>query len=146
MFSYTSPYTAPYNQPTLPFNNPSYPQSQNNGGIKWVNGIESAQMYNMPPNSEELLMDQNANRFYLKKTDASGQYTIAAFDFAPAQQPQTAYQLEESIKADLDDLRSKVENIETQLFGDDTGSSEGDSDVKHSGKQQSTTNNSNQRK
>ncbi len=52
--------------------------------LKFVNGIESAMAYQMPPNSKVLLMDQNIARFYLKQTDASGMASVKAYDFVEA--------------------------------------------------------------
>lgn len=68
------------------YNNP-YLQRPNE--IQFVNGIESAQAYTMPPNSKQILMDSNQSRFYLKQTDASGMASIKAYDFCEAQTNQS---------------------------------------------------------
>lgn len=57
-----------------------YQQPQQNR-IQYVNGIRSAEMYNMMPNSEVILMDSNRAAFYLKSTDAAGSATIREFEF-----------------------------------------------------------------
>lgn len=38
--------------------------------IQFVNGRESAEMYQMAPNSKAILMDSGMARFYIKETDA----------------------------------------------------------------------------
>ena len=72
----------PYQQQYPQFNNP-YMQRPNE--LQFVNGLESAQAYSMPPNSKQILMDSNQARFYLKQTDASGMSSIKAYDFHEVQ-------------------------------------------------------------
>lgn len=77
--------------------------------LQFVNGIESAQMYQMPPNSKQILMDSNRARFYLKETDASGMARVTAYDFAEAKDdsPQTDY----VTRAEFEELRSQYESV-----------------------------------
>lgn len=81
--------------------------------LQFVNGIESAQMYQMPPNSKQILMDSNRARFYLKETDASGMAKVTAYDFAEAKDdsPQTGY----VTRAEFEELRSQYESIVATL-------------------------------
>ena len=53
--------------------------------IQYVNGKQSAESYQMSPNSSVILMDSEKARFYVKKTDASGISTIKAYDFMEAE-------------------------------------------------------------
>lgn len=101
-------------------------QMQPPSELQFVNGIESAQMYQMPPNSKQILMDSNRARFYLKETDASGMAKVTAYDFAEAHDdaPKADY----VTRAEFDELRGKYESIAeklskpTQFFGlDDAG-------------------------
>lgn len=55
------------------------PQQQQS--IQYVNGKQSAETYQMSPNSSVILMDSNLPRFYMKQTDASGMATIRSYDF-----------------------------------------------------------------
>ena len=48
------------------------PQQQNNSGVNWVQGEAGARSWLVAPNTSVLLMDAEANRFYLKSSDASG--------------------------------------------------------------------------
>ena len=54
--------------------------------IQYVNGKESAETFQMPANSSVILMDQNKSRFYMKKTDASGQAIIKSYDFKESEE------------------------------------------------------------
>lgn len=71
----------PYNfqMPQLQVPQPQ-PQPQQSG-IQYVNGRESANAYQMQPNSSILLMDSNDAKFYIKTADASGFCTIKTYTF-----------------------------------------------------------------
>lgn len=57
------------------------PVAQPNGGLLWVQGEAGAKSYLMAPNSTVLLMDSEAQRFYLKTTDASGVPGMRVFEY-----------------------------------------------------------------
>lgn len=59
------------NIPRFPQSQPTQMQPQNNG-IIWVQGIEGAKAYQLPANSNVLLLDSEADRFYIKSTDTIG--------------------------------------------------------------------------
>ena len=54
--------------------------------IQYVNGRSSADNYVMQPNSSVILMDSTMDRFYLKKSDASGACITEAYDFYKAEE------------------------------------------------------------
>lgn len=56
------------------------PQVQNNG-IQWVQGVEGAKAYQLPPNSNVILMNSEDSIFYIKSTDNVGMATLKAFKF-----------------------------------------------------------------
>lgn len=58
-----------------------FQQQGGNTQIQYVNGIESANAYQMAPNSSVLLMDSNLPRFYVKTTDAAGMADVKVFEF-----------------------------------------------------------------
>lgn len=87
--SYATPQVALANSQLMNRMQTYYPQNygypQNNSEIlKFVNSIESAKDYFLPPNSQVVLFDKNQQRFYLKETDASGAQSIRAYDFFEA--------------------------------------------------------------
>lgn len=98
-----SPYSPSFQMP--------YQQLQQPTGLQFVNGIESARMYQLPPNSKQILMDKEQARFYLVEADASGQKSVQAFDFTAVQdqQPQFATQ------AQLEELRTQYESLVQQI-------------------------------
>lgn len=49
--------------------------------LQYVNGRQSADNYNMQPNSAVILMDSTKDTFYIKRSDASGLCTVEAYDF-----------------------------------------------------------------
>lgn len=100
------PYATPYNygtynpyinnngfipQPNPQFQNNQFQQTQNNttqeqsapqtspASMAYVNGIEGAKAYILPPNSCILLMDSDNPMFYIKTTNAQGQGTLKYF-------------------------------------------------------------------
>lgn len=102
--SYLGGYYAPqtqYNAPQAqnaqqPINIPTQaqnaPTTQNNGLI-WVQGETGAKSYMLAPNTTVLLMDSEAQRFYIKATDASGMpLPLRIFEYAeiPSQSHQNA--------------------------------------------------------
>lgn len=62
---YQPSFPMPYQMPQM--------QQQQPQGLQFVNGVESARMYQLAPNSQQILMDRNQARFYVVEADASGQ-------------------------------------------------------------------------
>lgn len=81
--------------PTNPFNpypnvNPAYLSNVNNNvhlnnvnQIIKVNGRNGAEAYQMPPNSQVLLLDETQPLLWLKQTDGAGYPTLNAYDIKP---------------------------------------------------------------
>ena len=102
------------------------PQSQT---IQYVNGRQSAETYQMTPNSSVILMDSNQARFYLKQTDASGIATIRAYDFSEAEEERPAEYVTksefESFKAEMkgathepsNDARKREQQYDDASYG-----------------------------
>lgn len=57
------------------------PQPQSNQGLIWVSGEVGAKSYLVAPNSTVMLMDSEAETFYLKTTDNSGMPSLRVFDY-----------------------------------------------------------------
>lgn len=67
---YQSPYQSPYQIPVqtpIPTQQPT-----TNDGLKWVQGISGAKSYMVSPGTSVLLMDSEADRFYIKSADPAG--------------------------------------------------------------------------
>lgn len=57
------------------------PQPQVNQGLLWVSGEIGAKSYLVAPNSTVLLMDSDAQRFYLKSADNAGMPSLRIFEY-----------------------------------------------------------------
>lgn len=57
------------------------PQQQVNQGLLWVSGEVGAKSYLVAPNSTVLLMDSDAQRFYLKSADNAGMPSLRIFEY-----------------------------------------------------------------
>ena len=110
------------------FNNPyqTIPQQFNNHNpqIVKVNGKNGAEMYQMPPNSSALLLDETAPIVWLAQTDGAGYKTVSAYDITPHQElppvdtralEQRITKLEEALK---NVNKSNLANVtSTQSYG-----------------------------
>lgn len=95
------------------------PQSINN--ILQVMGPESAQSYQVGPDSNVILMDSNRPVFYVKKSDSTGYSETKAFKFQeiplfePAQQAQVkeikTVNQEYVTKSDFEDFKKMIEDL-----------------------------------
>lgn len=86
--AYTTNFYNPYGpqqfQPTLSYQN-QFQQQPINGLIR-VDGIEGAQMYQLPPNSvSPPLFMESENSFFIKTTDGGGAATVKKYTFEEAQ-------------------------------------------------------------
>ena len=74
---------SPIPQPQVP----AQPQSDN--GLTWVQGIEGAKSWYVAPGKSVLLMDSEAQVFYIKTVDASGMPApLRIFEYKETAQPQ----------------------------------------------------------
>ena len=81
------------------------PQQQVNQGLLWVSGEIGAKSYLVAPNSTVLLMDSDAQRFYLKSADNAGMPSLRIFEYTEVTNvPQNAPQ---ALNTDLKELDSK---------------------------------------
>jgi len=109
-----------YNQnsalPSFMQNSMWQPQSVNN--ILQVMGPESAQAYQIGPDSHVILMDSNKPVFYIKRSDNTGYSETRAFEFQEIpliqSSPQTKdIQLEPEYvtKSDFEDFKKMIEDL-----------------------------------
>ena len=81
------------------------PQQQVNQGLLWVSGEIGAKSYLVAPNSTVLLMDSDAQRFYLKSADNAGMPNLRIFEYTEVTNvPQNVPQ---ALNTDLKELDSK---------------------------------------
>ena len=112
--AYGNPYPLNYRQPIAPTQY-SYtpmapiPQQQTAPGLIQVTGMEGAKAYPMAPNSVTALFDADRDVMYIKRTDAGGYPTIAAYTFAPMQET-TAPQPEYVTRQEFNELKEMIVN------------------------------------
>ncbi len=104
---YQNPYTNPYQDRLAQLQNQyqqaipaAQPQQQVNQGLLWVQGEAGAKSYLVAPNTTVLLMDADAQRFYIKSTDAAGMPSLRTFEFSEVHQ--TSQQTAQTFREDLD--------------------------------------------
>lgn len=89
------------------------PQPQNNNGLIWVQGETGARAYIVAPGATVLLMDSEAERFYIKSADASGMpLPLRVFTYSETREkaPQ-ATNAETVTRAEFDALRAEVARL-----------------------------------
>lgn len=95
-------YQPMYMQPQIqqPMQTPMQPQQTyqvqgGNSSINWVQGESAARAFSLAPNQSALLMDSDANVFYLKSTDASGMpLPLRIFDYTERTQQHAQNQIQ----------------------------------------------------
>ena len=108
-------YQNPYQMPQSNMYMPKQLSPQNNG-IIWVQGIEGAKAYQIPQNSNIILMDSEKNRMYIKTSDNIGMCNLRIFDFAEVTETSqghnsVATQLDLSQYVTRDELNNILEHL-----------------------------------
>ena len=86
-------------------------QSQNNG-INWVQGIEGAKAYQLPPNSNVQLLDsENDGIFYIKISDNVGMCTLRKFRYTEIFDEPQAPQMDLSDYVKKSELQELLESM-----------------------------------
>lgn len=70
-----------------------FPPQRPDTGINWVQGEAGARAWMVAPGSQVLLMDSEAQRFYIKAADSAGMPTMKTYEFTevtgtPAPKPE----------------------------------------------------------
>lgn len=107
---------------------PAQVQQPASQGLLWVQGEAGAKSYLVAPNTTVLLMDADAQRFYIKSTDPSGIPSLRTFEFTEVipshSQPEvqtianlddkyvTRKEFEESIRAQYTEIMEKLATIQ----------------------------------
>lgn len=113
------PYYPAY-QPQM-YQNQYMPQTQQQNGLIWVQGIEAAKSYPVSAGQSVLLMDSESNAFFIKTADASGMplplrvfdYTERTANNAPktVQETHTEPSIDLSAYVTRDELESRIAQI-----------------------------------
>ena len=77
------PYQQNFQQPAQSFQqHPQYSMQMPNTGILWVQGEVGARAYPVQPGMSVLLMDSEAQNFYIKSADMSGMPTLKRYSYS----------------------------------------------------------------
>ena len=102
------PYYSPYaSTPAV------QPPGQASGSMIWVQGEAGAKSYITPPNTTVLLMNSEADQFFIKSVDASGMPSpLRVFDYTEVTSkgtvtPDVAYVTKEEFNAFKEELKPK---------------------------------------
>jgi hypothetical protein len=71
---------------------PQQPPMQMQSNIEYVNGIEGAKAFMLPPNAQKLLLDSDNPFFYIKTTDPQGKPVVKRFKYIDIDAEQQAQQ------------------------------------------------------
>lgn len=88
-------------------------QPQNNSGFVWVSGEAGAKSYLVAPGQSVLLMDSEAETFYIKSADVSGMpLPLRIFDYSERREKaQQATNAENVTRAEFEALRAEVARL-----------------------------------
>ena len=80
-----------YGQPTPPtsYAMGMYNRPASGNQITWVMGIENAKTFPIAPNTTVLLMDSEAQKFYIKSSDVNGMCSLETYAFEKCADPMT---------------------------------------------------------
>lgn len=91
----------------------AYQQPRQDTALNWVQGEAGAKSWIVTPGSTVLLMDSEAQRFYLKSADQTGVPAMRTFEYTEvgAQKPQEAPQPAQFVTTDA------FENFKNEVLG-----------------------------
>lgn len=94
--------------------------------IEYVNGIEGAKAFMLPPNAKKLLLDSDNQYFYIKTTDNQGKPTVEHFKYVsvndeqqtdkPQDEPKPLYatlQQYQDLMDMVDAMKQEIENLKS---------------------------------
>lgn len=115
--NYFNPYMA--GAPQTPYNTSNasaQPQNTQLNVFAYVNGLEGAKAFFVPPNGRVLLMDSDNPVFYMKTANAMGQTGIRTFKFEEVQE-QSAPKVDYVKQSDLTVFDVRIKRLEDILSG-----------------------------
>ena len=109
---YGNPYQMQFQQPQAPARSYYQPMATipQQTGLIQVTGMEGAKAYPLAPNSVAALFDADRDVMYIKRTDAGGYPTIAAYEFKPLQETAPSAQPEYVTREEFNELKEMIAN------------------------------------
>lgn len=100
-----------YNAYNPQYYQPTAPQQMQSSPLIWVQGEAGAKSYLVGPGQTVALWDSESTTVYLKSADASGMPSMKILDYTIRGGQQINEHVEYATKADLDELRKKIEEL-----------------------------------
>ena len=94
---------------------PQQPPMQMQSNIEYVNGIEGAKAFMLPPNAQKLLLDSDNPFFYIKTTDPQGKPVVKRFKYIDIDAEQQAQQKDTQPKAQPNPLYVTLEQYQNLM-------------------------------
>ena len=91
-------------------------------GMAYVNGVEGAKAFILPPNSSVLLMDSDNPMFYTKTSNQQGQCSLEYYKFQkvePQQGANPTVESEPDYRSEIDKLKLDLAELKERLKGND---------------------------
>lgn len=86
--------------------------------IKWAEGKESAKSFELPPNSQVILLDsKNDDRMYIRTTDSLGRYNTMFFKITQVSEEELDRDSKEKIDLSMFVTRDEFENFVQKISG-----------------------------
>lgn len=97
-----------------PIFNQQHQQLPPKTNIEYVNGIEGAKAFPLPPNCKALLVDSDSKSFFIKTTDLEGKPTLERFSYSPYT-TETAQKAEYVTVAQFNELAAQFSHLSAQF-------------------------------
>ena len=101
---------------------PTQPAAQQNNGMIWIQGIESAKAFQVAPNSTVVLWDSEQQCCYIKSADASGMPSMRTLDYTiRSEAPRTAQNAlygnntDIPTRQDLNAMQGQIDALKEQI-------------------------------
>ena len=101
---------------------PTQPAAQQNNGMIWIQGIESAKAFQVAPNSTVVLWDSEQQCCYIKSADASGMPSMRILDYTiRSEAPRTAQNAlygnntDIPTRQDLNAMQGQIDALKEQI-------------------------------
>ena len=101
---------------------PTQPAAQQNNGMIWIQGLESAKAFQVAPNSTVVLWDSEQQCCYIKSADASGMPSMRILDYTiRSEAPRTAQNAlygnntDIPTRQDLNAMQGQIDALKEQI-------------------------------
>lgn len=106
------PYNYNYQYPQTNYQQSNTTSYQSNNGLVWVQGEAGAKSYLVAPSQTVLLMDSEAEKFYIKSADAAGMpMPLRVFEYTEQADNKEQY----ATRKEYEELAAKCAELERRL-------------------------------